>query len=281
MARHEASGVPRAGVIGGSGLYRLDLLADPLERRVETPYGPVTLQVGRCGGVEVAFLARHGAGHALPPHRVPYRANVWALAAWGARWVVATNAVGSLRPELAPGDLVLVDQFIDQTRLRASTFFEGGPEGVVHVDVTEPYCPDLRGAAAAAAEAAGFRVHRGGVYVCTEGPRFETPAEIRAYAAWGGDVVGMTGVPEVVLAREAGLCYASLSLVTNYAAGLAGEPLTADEAFRLMERHRLRLRELLARLLPGLPALPGRCGCAAAGAPRFRQRLEEDGWRVR
>lgn len=271
---------PRAAVIGGSGLYRLDLLEGAAGRRVDTPYGTVSLQVGRVGSLEVAFLARHGPGHALPPHRIPYRANVWALAAWGARWVVATHAVGSLRPDLAPGHLVVVDQFIDQTRRRESTFFEGGPDGVVHVDVSDPYCPELRAAAAEAAEAAGFAVHRGGVYVCTEGPRFETPAEIRAFAAWGGDVVGMTGVPEVVLAREAGLCYASLALVTNYAAGLAGAPLTAQEVLDLMEAQRPRLRDLLARLLAALPGLPGRCACAAAGGA-LRRRLEGDGWRVR
>lgn len=281
MAAHPDPPVaPRAAVIGGSGVYRLELLADARERRVDTPYGTVTLQVGRVGDLEVAFLARHGSGHALPPHRVPYRANVWALAAWGARWVVATHAVGSLRPELAPGHLVVVDQFIDQTRQRASTFFEGGPEGVVHVDLTSPYCPELRAAAATAAESVGWVVHRGGVYVCTEGPRFETPAEIRAFAAWGGDVVGMTGVPEVVLAREAGLCYASLALVTNYAAGLAGAPLTAEEVFALLERQRERLRQLLGRLLAALPGLAGECGCHAAGAA-FRRRLEGDGWRVR
>lgn len=260
--------MPRVAVIGGSGIYRLELLTSPREVEVDTPFGRVPVQVGRHREREVAFLARHGAGHALPPHRVNYRANIWALRRLGVRRVIATNAVGSLREDLRPGDFVLVDQFIDLTRLRASTFFEGGPDGVVHVDMTEPYCPWLRAELARTARELGLTAHAAGTYVCTEGPRFETPAEIRAFAAWGGDVVGMTGVPEVVLAREAGLCYASVALVTNFAAGMAGAPLSAGEVFDLLEQVCGRLASWLDAVLPRVGEEvpePG-CACARLGA---------------
>lgn len=269
--------MPRLAVIGGSGVYRLDLLSGAREVSQETPYGPVRLMVGSVDGQEVAFLARHGPGHAVPPHRVNYRAHIWALARLGVRRVVATSAVGSLRPRIEPGHLVLVDQFIDFTRGRPATFFDGGPGGVAHVDVTEPYCPALRAMAARAARAAGWVVHEGGVYVCTEGPRFETPAEIRAFSSLGGDVVGMTGVPEVVLAREAGMCYASLCIVTNYAAGMAGRALGAEEVFALMDAKRELLARTLALLLPEAAQDATACRCAELGVPSFQRVLAGEG----
>ncbi len=221
-------------VIGGTGLYDPGLLEGAEPASLTTPYGVVNLFIGGYAGRRVAFLPRHGAGHAVPPHRVNYRGNVWAIRQLGATGILATAASGSLAADIAPGSLASIDQFMDCTRGRPSTFFDGGDVGVRHTDMTVPYCPELRAALAAAAAAEGVPLRAGATYVCTEGPRFETPAEIRAYRMLGGDLVGMTGVPEVVLAREAGLCYASLAIATNYAAGLAGRPLSHDEVVEAM-----------------------------------------------
>lgn len=227
----------RIAIIGGTGVYDPEILDDVREERVETPYGPVTVNLGRFEGLEVAFLARHGRGHQVPPHRVNYRANIYALALLGVERVIATNAVGSLRERYAPGHFVLPDQFLDFTHGRPATFFEGGEAGVYHVDVTEPYCPQVRRVLHETGRPLGLTVHDGAVYVCTQGPRFETPAEIRMFERLGGDLVGMTSVPEVVLAREAGLCYASVGMVTNYAAGLVDYPLSHEEVLELSLIH--------------------------------------------
>ncbi len=250
-------------VIGGTGVYDPSWLEVEGEEAVATPYGAARVVRGRLrdGDAEVIFVPRHGAGHAVPPHRVNYRANVAALRQLGVDRVVATAAVGSLRAEIEPGLLVLPDQFLDFTRGRVSTFYDGEGTGVAHVDMTEPYCPVVRRALAEAAARLGLACREGGVYVCTEGPRFETPAEIRAYALLGGDVVGMTGVPEVCLAREAGLCYAAVATVTNHAAGLAGRHLTHSEVLEVMRANAERLRRLLAAALAGLAA-GARRGCA-------------------
>lgn len=273
VAVHPAGGVPRAArgrgvttgraevaVVGGSGIDVSDLLTDPRRRRVTTRYGEARSVVGRLAGRPVAFLPRHGPGHRVPPHRINYRANVAALVELGARRVVATAAVGSLDPDLAPGTLVLVDQFLDFTRGRASTFHDGGQDGVVHVDVSDPYCPEIRQAAREVAGPAGLPVRDGGTYVCTEGPRFETAAEIRAFRTLGGDVVGMTGVPEVVLARELGLCYATLAVVTNLAAGLRPGRLSHEEVLGAQADRAERLAALLAAVVGDLPAARG-CEC--------------------
>ncbi|WP_042501538.1 S-methyl-5'-thioadenosine phosphorylase [Thermaerobacter marianensis] len=256
----------RLAIIGGTGVYDPEILEDVREETVVTPYGRATVRIGTFRGLEVVFLARHGAGHTVPPHKINYRANVYALAALGVKRVIATAAVGSLRQALAPGHFVLVDQFLDFTKNRISTFFEGGEEGVVHIDVTEPYCPEIRARLAEAGKALGLPVTNGGVYVCTEGPRFETPAEIRMFERLGGDLVGMTSVPEVVLAREAGLCYATVAMVTNYAAGMAGQPLTHEEVLEIMAANGANLRRLILEALPRLAAEPA-CPCAATPAP--------------
>ncbi len=236
----------KIAVIGGTGVYNPDLLDDVREEWVSTPYGDVGLQVGRFQGRQVAFLARHGQQHSVPPHLVNYRANIMALKTLGVKSILATAAVGSLNLDMRPGDLVFCDQFLDFTRGRVQTFFEGGPEGVVHVDMTEPYCPELRAVLARAASNLGLPVHSAGTYVATEGPRFETPAEIRMLRQLGGDLVGMTGVPEVVLAREAEICYANISLVTNYAAGISANRLTHEEVVEAMHVNAARLRSLIA-----------------------------------
>jgi 5'-methylthioadenosine phosphorylase len=252
----------RIGIIGGTGLY--ELVAEGGHREVvQTPYGEVPVSLFTHAGREVVFLARHGEGHKIPPHRVNYRANIDALRRMECGRIIATNAVGSMRLAMRPGDLVLPNQFIDFTRSRPSTFYDGGEAGVRHVDVSEPYCPNLRGRFLATF---GERAaHTEATYVCTEGPRFETPAEIQMFERLGGDVVGMTGVPEVVLAREAGLCYLSICIVTNYAAGIKGVPLTEGEVSALMEERLPQLREDILRLVA---ALDEQWHCACSNPPQ-------------
>ncbi len=205
------------GILGGSGLYNLDGLTDVAERRVLTPFGEPSDQIvtGRLGATQLYFLPRHGRAHQLPPHRVNYRANIYALRAIGARQIVSVSAVGSLREQFHPGELVLVDQYIDRTRGRPSTFFDD--DGIVaHVSLADPTDPALSECLARSAERASARVHRGGTYVCIDGPQFSTRAESRLFRSWDADVIGMTNLPEARLAREAELPYASLAMVTDY-----------------------------------------------------------------
>ncbi|HEX6987904.1 MAG TPA: S-methyl-5'-thioadenosine phosphorylase [Bacillota bacterium] len=263
----------RIAIIGGTGVYDPDILEDVREEQVETPYGPVDLHLGRFEGHDIAFLARHGRGHAVPPHRVNYRANVYALSVLGVERVIATNAVGSLRERFAPGHFVLADQFLDFTRGRPQTFFEGGEAGVYHIDVTEPYCPQIRRVLYETGRPLGLSVHDGATYVCTEGPRFETPAEIRMFDRLGGDLVGMTSVPEAVLAREAGLCYATVCMVTNYAAGLVDYPLSHEEVLEVMARNVNNLRTLIMETIPRIPAERS-CGCADASPLKLGLRAD-------
>lgn len=237
------------GVIGGTGFYALsdEQAADVLE--VTTPYGTVEVDRTRLGAEEIVFVARHGKKHSMPPHRVNYRANIWALRDLGVRSILASAAVGSLRKDLPPGALVLLSQFVDFTRGRSSTFFDGAEEKVIHVDMTEPYCRRLRSELQAAAESLGERVAPEGTYVCVEGPRFETAAEIRMFRKLGGDVVGMTNVPEVALAREAGICYAAVAIVTNWAAGISREPLKHEEVSEFMRQQTPRVRALFEKVV--------------------------------
>ncbi len=206
----------RLGVLGGSGLYQMDGVTDVEWLSIDTPFGPPSDQiaVGRLEGTPVAFLARHGRGHRKAPHELPYRANIWALKSVGVRWLVSVSAVGSMREAIVPGDVVMVDQFIDRTRVRASTFFEDGV--VAHVSFADPVCEVLRGAMVAAAADEGISHHDGGTYVCIEGPSFSTRAESLLYRSWGVHVVGMTNLPEARLAREAQMAYATAALATDY-----------------------------------------------------------------
>lgn len=250
-------------VIGGTGLYEL---SEPVvAEHLATPYGEAAFFRLQLAGHAVIFLARHGAGHSVPPHRVNYRANIWALHALGVRHVFATQAVGSLNTCLQPGHFVLVSQFIDWTKGRPSTFFDGGDAPVMHVDVTHPYCPRLVETLRRAGDALGDRLHAEGVYACTEGPRFETAAEIRALRTLGADVVGMTNVPEVVLAREAGLCYAAVCIVCNWGAGMTETPLTHAEVLGIMDEQSAPLRELLTRAVTLVDEAP--CPCPELGFP--------------
>lgn len=204
------------GVIGGSGLYEIDGLENTREIRVETPWGDPsdTLIKGRLGQVELVFLPRHGKGHRLTPSTVPYRANIDALKRLGCTDVLSVSACGSLQEQYAPGDFVMVDQFIDRTFAREKTFF--GPGMVAHVSVADPVCSRLSALAGDAAERSGATVHRGGTYLTMEGPQFSTRAESHLYRQWGCDVIGMTNMPEAKLAREAELPYATLAMVTDY-----------------------------------------------------------------
>ncbi len=205
------------GVIGGSGLYAMDGLTDIREQHVRTPFGDASDQIvmGTLGDTRFYFLPRHGRGHLIPPHRVNYRANVYALKLVGAQQLVSVSAVGSLHESMRPGDLMVVDQYIDRTSQRVNTFFDE-PGLVAHVSLADPTCPALSRCLAQSAEQAGARVHPRGTYLCIEGPQFSTRAESQLYRSWGAHVIGMTNLPEARLAREAELPYASLALVTDY-----------------------------------------------------------------
>ena len=237
------------GIIGGTGVTFPEILGPAKEKIVQTTYGKVKFKFEQYKEKEIYFLARHGDECKVLPHEVNYRANIAAIRDLGVKSVYATAAVGSLNLRLKPGDLVLIDQFIDFTKSRVSTF--GKPECVkgesLHIDMTEPYCSRLRGYVEKAAKGLELNIHKKATYVCTEGPRFETSAEIMMFRKFGGDVVGMTGVPEVVLAREVGLCYATIALVTNYAAGISPTPLTHREVEKVMQENAEKLQKLLMK----------------------------------
>ncbi len=236
----------KVAIIGGTGVYDPRMLSGAREERIDTPYGPAKVIIGEYRGIEAAFMARHGADHSVPPHLVDYRRNIAGLKALGVKNIFATAAVGSLNLDMRPGQFVFIDQFLDFTKGRPSTFVE---EGVVHLDMTDPYCPRLRSLLAGAAEKLGWEFHGGGTYVCTEGPRFETMAEIKMFKHMGGDLVGMTSVPEVVLAREAGICYATIAMVTNFAAGISPSKLSHQEVVDMMAENAEKMRELIMRAL--------------------------------
>lgn len=244
----------KIGIIGGSGLYAIDALEDPRWIEIETPWGPPSdeLLTGRIGAAELVFLPRHGRGHRLPPSEVNARANIDALKRAGCTDVVAISAVGSLREALAPGQFVVVDQFIDRTFARAKSFF--GPGMVAHVSMADPTCPRLSALCAAAARAAGADVVRGGTYLAMEGPQFSSRAESMLYRQWGCDVIGMTAMPEAKLAREAELPYALVGMVTDYDCWREGEDAVEVAAViaRLMANAETgrRLVDRLAGLLP-------------------------------
>lgn len=244
--------IATTAVIGGSGLY--SLLTDAEEHRVDTPFGPPSdvITVAPVGGRRVAFLPRHGRDHRFPPHRIPYRANVWALRELGVRQIFAPCAVGGLRAALGPGSFIVPDQLIDRTSGRPQTFYDSG---AVHVNFADPYCPAGRATVLATARAHGVEVTDGGTMIVVEGPRFSTRAESRAYAAMGGAVINMTGHPEAVLARELALCYTPIALVTDLDAGVDGDHgVTQEEVFRVFAANTGRLREVLLDAVRALPA---------------------------
>lgn len=240
------------GVIGGSGVYQIDGLEDAAWASVATPWGAPSDEIltGRLGGLPLAFLPRHGRGHVLDPASVPYRANIDALKRLGCTDILAVSAVGSLREDFAPGDFVLVDQFIDRTTRRPPSFF--GPGLVAHVSLADPTCPRLGALVARAGREAGLTLHAGATYLSMEGPQFSTRAESRMYRGWGADVIGMTGLSEARLAREAELCYASLAMVTDYDCWHESHgAVDVAQVIAVVQANAAAARGLVARL-PGL-----------------------------
>lgn len=254
----------RVGIIGGSGLYGMEGLAVREELSVRTPYGDPSAPflLGDLAGREVLFLPRHGVRHQIAPHRVNYRANIWGFRELGVERLISVGAVGGIARAIAPGSLVLLDQILDMTfGLRPSTLYEG--DRVTHVDFTEPYCPELRRTVLQAARSARQAIRHKGTYVCVNGPRLETAKEIAFFSRMGGDVVGMTAMPETVLAREAEICMAGIALVTNYAAGIARKRLTALEVVTAMREATGRLAALVGEVIARVP-LERRCPCKDA-----------------
>jgi len=250
------------GVIGGSGFYEFLESAD--EVRIETPFGAPSdpLVIGQVGGRTVAFLPRHGRDHRFPPHRIPYRANLWALRSVGVRQVLAPSAVGSLTIAYGPGTLAIPDQLVDRTTGRTQTYYEVG--GAEHVQFADPYCPAGRSIAINAARETGWEPVPSGTLVIIDGPRFSTRAESQWYAAQGWTLVGMTGHPEAVLARELALCYTSVALVTDTDAGVEeGAGVTQEEVFTVFAANVARLRELIIKMVEDLPSKRD-CPCPAA-----------------
>jgi 5'-methylthioadenosine phosphorylase len=248
-------------VIGGSGISESFAAESSKRHKVGTPWGAPSapIEEAQVAGVRVLFLPRHGTGHTIPPHRVNYRANIDALRSLGAEAIVTVNSVGSLKPELPPGSLVLPSQFVDWTRQRPTTFFDGGK--VYHVSMADPFCPDLTREAVAAGHATGHAFHEGKTYVCVEGPRFSTRAESNLFRSFA-DIIGMTLVPEVTLARERGLCYVCLAMVTDFDVW-AEKPVEASEIVSTMHRNAEAMQTVLADLLPRL-RVPPTCRCANA-----------------
>ena len=252
------------GIIGGTGLYQMEGFKDVREVAVETPFGPPSdaLMVGELEGRRVAFLPRHGRGHRILPHELNFRANVFAMKSLGVEFLLSVSAVGSLKEEYAPLDVLVPDQFIDRTQQRRSTFFGEGL--VAHVAFAHPFCPVLSKLMAAGCEDAGARHHVGGTYVCIEGPQFSTYAESQLYRSWGADVVGMTNLQEAKLAREAEICYATLAMVTDYDCWHPGhDAVTVDAVMKVLAQNVATARAVLRGVVRRLP-IPRACPCEHA-----------------
>lgn len=257
--------MPKIGIIGGSGIEdKLDL-SDPDRLKIHTPYGAPSglIITGSINGVEAVALARHGPGHSIMPSMVNYRANIWAFKEMGVTHILATTACGSLREEIKPGHLVFIDQFIDRTTRRIQTFYEGAQ--ICHIPMAEPFCPGLRKLLAGSAERLSIPYHNGGVMVTIEGPRFSSKAESLMFRQWGGHVINMSTVPEVVLAREAGLCYASLAMCTDYDCWHEDEkPVSVQLILRTMQENSDTVNRMLPEVLPLIRDSGCACGKAAS-----------------
>jgi 5'-methylthioadenosine phosphorylase len=247
------------GLIGGTGLYDPDFLLDLETVEVETTYGGCEVWIGKIEAEKVVFLPRHGVDHEIPPHKVDYRKNIMALKIAGVERIVSINSVGSLDNGLPPASILIPHDFIDFTKSRDSTFYDNG---VVHVDMTKPYCDEIRKHLISCAEKFHERVFREGVYVCTQGPRFESATEIKMLRSFGGDVVGMVGFPEVALAREAELCYASICTIANYGCGLSNTPLTVAEVKDVLTQN---MDSMKRTLKCAIKSIPERRLCSCAG----------------
>jgi len=250
---------PRIGIIGGTGVYDPTMFKIKDKITLSTPYGAPSdaLQVGELDGVEVAFLPRHGSGHVYPPHKVNYRANIWAMKQLGVERIISPCAVGSLKEDIKPGELVIVDQFIDFTKGRDYTFYDGAK--TVHISLADPFCPEMNSLFAKEAKRLKIPHHVGGTYVCIEGPRFSTRAESRMYRQFA-DIIGMTLVPECQLARELDMCYTSLATVTDYDVW-AEEPVDISIVLKVMAENVEKVRKLISATLPKIPAARKKCPC--------------------
>jgi 5'-methylthioadenosine phosphorylase len=246
-------------IIGGTGLD--SLLKDAELTRIGTPFGlPSPISVGEMNEIPVAFLPRHGPQHSIPPHKVNYRANIYALYTIGAKRIITTNAVGAINPSFKHGDLVIPHDLIDFTKFRKSTFYDSAP--VTHIDVTQIYCPETRSTLIGAMKKHDSHSHDSAVLICTEGPRLETPAEIEMFRRLGCDIVSMTGAPEAALARELEMCYAPICFVTNMAAGMQAQ-LTTDELAEFAEKKSSTIKQILRDAIKNLPK-ERRCPCVNA-----------------
>lgn len=223
----------RIGIIGGSGVYDVDELKNISENNLITPFGIFEYIMGEYENKEVVFVTRHGKGHTLPPHMISYKKIIWGMKELGIEKIIATSASGSLNLNMKPGDFVIIDQFIDFTDSREITFFDT-PGNVVHTDMTEPYCEYLRTLIKEVMTSLNLSFHEKGTYVTMNGPRYETKAEINMLKILGGDIVGMTGAPEVILANEMKICYASIGIVTNFAAGISDKKISHEEVIEMM-----------------------------------------------
>ena len=252
------------GIIGGSGLYQIEGIGIRKKIEVKTPYGSPSDSyiIGELSDKTIVFLPRHGKKHAVPPHKINYRANIWGFKELGVERILSVGAVGGLTPRTKPGSIVIPDQIIDMTRARHATFFEGKSR-VVHIDFTEPFCKGLRKALVAAASRTRTTVMKKGTYIVVNGPRLETAAEIRVFARQGADVVGMTAMPEAVLAREAEICFACIAVVTNAAAGITEGRLSAKEVIETMKASTDKIRALL-RAFFSLGVGTSACSCGTA-----------------
>ena len=255
---------PVIGIIGGSGLYEMEGLTHLREERVATPFGDPSdaYVLGRLDGHPVAFLARHGRGHRLLPSELNFRANIYGFKVLGVQWIISASAVGSMREEIHPSDIVVPDQFFDRTKARASTFFGDGL--VAHVSFADPVCPDLSDLLYRAGREIGASMRKGGTYVCIEGPQFSTRAESRIYRSWGVDVIGMTNLQEAKLSREAEICYATMALVTDYDVWHEAEgDVTVEKVIAILHKNVATAKAIVRGVIPMIR--PERsCGCASA-----------------
>jgi 5'-methylthioadenosine phosphorylase len=265
----------KVGIIGGSGLYKMAGMTEMEEVKISTPFGEPSdvVILGNLEGVNVAFLSRHGEGHRISPSELPAKANIYALKSLGVERIISVSAVGSLREEIEPLDVVIPDQLIDRTRGRGSTFFTDGIVG--HVSLAEPFCPVLSQALFEASAKAGAKVHKGGIYLVMEGPQLSTKAESELYRSWGAAVIGMTVLPEAKLAREAEICYATLAFVTDYDCWHPTYDLvTAEMILTNLQREIDTVRRILKLLLPSIPqkrdcACPNALKCAIATETKY------------
>jgi len=250
------------GILGGTGVYDPEIFEKIQEVKVYTPFGEPSdlVSISKFGGIRVAFIPRHGRNHTIPPHRINYRANIWALKELGVERVIAPAAVGSLREDYKPGDFVIADQFIDRTKSRLDSFFEGGQ--VCHISTADPFCPELREVFINSTRELGIRGHDRGTYVCIEGPRFSTRAESTLFRSWNADVIGMTLYPECALAREAELCYISIGMISDYDVW-AEKPVSVAEVIETIQRSTEQLKKLLKHAIPRIPK-ERRCPCGQA-----------------